>query len=101
MFRTLDLYEAISENRQQIESIFSSESTSSIRSQVLASQTRLGEAVRTMLNNFESAIQKGSSKIPVPGGEIHPLTSYVTNYIAFLADWPQNLLPESYYRSPD
>jgi len=112
MFRTLDLYTAISENRQQIESIFSSESTSSIRLQVCASQARLGEAVRTMLINFESAIQKESSKIPVPGGGIHPLTRYVMNYIAFLgdysdalaeiiADWPQNPLPESYYSSSD
>ncbi|TKY48459.1 Exocyst complex component EXO70A1 [Spatholobus suberectus] len=112
MFRTLDLYEAISDNRQQIESIFSSESTSSVRSQVIVSQARLGEAVRTMLMDFESAIQKESSKIPVPGGGIHPLTRYVMNYIAFLgdysdaladivADWPQNPLPESYYRSPD
>ncbi|KAL9322834.1 hypothetical protein ACSQ67_010887 [Phaseolus vulgaris] len=110
MFRTLDLYNAISKNRPQIESIFSSESTFSIRLQVCASQARLGEAIRTMLINFECAIQKESSKIPVPGGGIHPLTRYVMNYIAFLgdyndalpeivADWPQNPLPESYYRS--
>ncbi|RDX99248.1 Exocyst complex component EXO70H1, partial [Mucuna pruriens] len=110
MFRTLDLYEAISDNWQQIASIFSPESTSSVRSQATASLVRLGEAVRTMLTDFESAIQKESSKIPVPGGGIHPLTRYVMNYIAFLADygdaladivadWPQNPLPESYYRS--
>lgn len=112
MFRTLDLYEAISDNWQQIESIFSSESTSVVRSQAIASQVRLGDAVRTMLSDFESAIQKESSKTPVPGGGIHPLTRYVMNYIAFLADyggaladivadWPQTPLPESYYRSPD
>ncbi|XP_027343390.1 exocyst complex component EXO70H1 [Abrus precatorius] len=110
MFRTLDLYEAISNNWQQIESIFSFESTSSIRSHAIASQVRLGEAVRTMLLDFETAIQKESSKTPVPGGGIHPLTRYVMNYIAFLADysdaladivadWPQHPMPESYYRS--
>ena len=111
MFRTLDLYEAISENWPQIESIFSFESTSSIRLQVVASQVRLGEAVRAMLSDFESAIQKESSKTPVPGGAVHPLTRYVMNYIAFLADYsgalgdiladsPKTPLPESYYRSP-
>ncbi|KAK7302000.1 hypothetical protein RJT34_12878 [Clitoria ternatea] len=36
------------------------------------------------MQEFESAIQKESSKILVPGGEIHPLTCYVMNYIAFL-----------------
>lgn len=112
MFRTLDLYEAISDNWTKIESIFSLESTSSIRSQAIVSHARLAEAVRAMLSEFESAIQKESSKIPVPGGGVHPLTRYVMNYIAFLADysgvlaeivadWPQAPLPESYYRSPD
>ncbi|XP_061375773.1 exocyst complex component EXO70H1 [Gastrolobium bilobum] len=112
MFRTLDMYEAISDNLQQIESIFSFESTSTIRSQAVNSQVRLGEAVRAMLSDFESAIQKESSKIPVPGGGVHPLTRYVMNYIAFLADysgvlagliadWPRTPLPESYYRSPN
>ncbi|KAJ1431940.1 Exocyst complex component Exo70 [Sesbania bispinosa] len=111
MFRTLDLYEAISDHWPQIESIFSFESTSNVRSQAVTSLVKLGEAVRTMLTDFESAIQKDSSKKPVPGGGVHPLTRYVMNYITFLADysgvladivadWPQSPLPESYYRSP-
>ncbi|KAI4322183.1 hypothetical protein L6164_021901 [Bauhinia variegata] len=116
MFRTLDLYEAISDNWPQIESIFSCESTSAIRSQAVTSLVKLGEAVRTMLTDFELAIQKDSSKTPVPGGGVHPLTRYVLNYITFLADysgiladifadWPltmtQSPLPESYFQSPD
>ncbi|KAJ1378281.1 Exocyst complex component Exo70 [Sesbania bispinosa] len=112
MFRTLDMYEAISHNWKRIESTFSFESTSAIKSQAIASKAKLAKAVRKMLSNFESAIQKESSKIPVPGGGVHPLTRYVMNYIALLAeyrralaeivaDWPQNPLPESYYRNPD
>ncbi|KAK7404627.1 hypothetical protein VNO78_05582 [Psophocarpus tetragonolobus] len=111
MFRTLDLYEAISDHWPRIESIFSSESTSNIRLQAVTSMVKLGEAVRMMLMDFESAIQKESSKKPVPGGGIHPLTRYVMNYLTFLADYsavlvdiiadlPQTPLPESYYRSP-
>ncbi|KAF7823534.1 exocyst complex component EXO70H1-like [Senna tora] len=115
MFRTLDLYEAITDHWAQIESIFSFESTSAIRLQAVSSLAKLGEAVRTMLTDFESAIQKETSKKPVPGGGVHPLTRYVMNYISFLADysgiladivadWPltlQSPLPESYFRSPD
>lgn len=111
MFRTLDLYEAISDRLSQIESIFSSESTSVIRSQAITSLVRLGEAVRAMLVDFESAIQKDSSKTTIPGGGVHPLTRYVMNYLTFLADYsgvlidiipdlPQSPMPESYYRSP-
>ncbi|KAG4967360.1 exocyst complex component EXO70H1-like [Glycine soja] len=111
MFRILDLYEAISDYLPQIESIFSFESTSNIRSQAVTSMVKLGDAVRTMLTDLETAIQKESSKKPVPGGGVHPLTRYVMNYLTFLADYsgvlvdiiadlPQSPLPESYYRSP-
>lgn len=111
MFRTLDLYEAISDHFQQIQSIFSFESTSNVRLQALNSMEKLAEAVKTMLKEFESAIQKDSSKKHVSGGGVHPLTRYVMNYITFLADYggiladivfdmTQSPLPESYYRSP-
>ncbi|KAE8733003.1 nudix hydrolase 9-like [Hibiscus syriacus] len=115
MFRILDLYEAVSDLWPEIESIFSFESTSVVRSTAVNSLVRLGDAVRTMLTDFETAIQKDSSKTTVPGGGIHPLTRYVMNYISFLADysgvlsdivadWPlsvQSPLPESYFGSPD
>ncbi|XP_021911700.1 exocyst complex component EXO70H1-like [Carica papaya] len=115
MFRTLDLYEAVSELWPEIESIFSFETTVTVRTQAVNSLLRLGDAVRTMLTDFEAAIQKDSSRTPVPGGGVHPLTRYVMNYLAFLADysgeiadivadWPLTLqcpLPESYFGSPD
>ncbi|OIW08603.1 hypothetical protein TanjilG_03279 [Lupinus angustifolius] len=111
IFKTLDLYEAISDNWPQIQSIFSFESTSIVRSLAVNSMVKLGDAIRAMLSEFESAIQKESSKVPVPAGGIHPLTRYVLNYITFLADYsivlgdiitdyPQSPLPENYYRSP-
>ncbi|TYH62302.1 hypothetical protein ES332_D07G111300v1 [Gossypium tomentosum] len=115
MFRILDLYEAVSDLWPEIESIFSFESTSTVRSTAVNSLIRLSDAVRTMLTDFEMAIQKHSSKTTVPSGGIHPLTRYVMNYISFLADysgvlsdiiadWPLQIsspLPESYFGSPD
>ncbi|EEF27653.1 protein binding protein, putative [Ricinus communis] len=115
MFKTLDLYEAIADLWQEIESIFNFESTSTVRTQAVTSLIKLGEGVRTMLSDFEAAISKDNSKTPVPGAGVHPLTRYVMNYIAFLADysgvlsdivadWPltsQSPLPESYFGSPE
>ncbi|GMI92058.1 exocyst subunit exo70 family protein H7 [Hibiscus trionum] len=115
MFRFLDLYEAVSNHWPDIESMFSSESTSAIRSNAINSLIKLGDAVRTMLTSFETAIQKDTSKSTVPGGGIHPLTRYVMNYLSFLADysevlsdvvadWPLTIpspLPEPFFGSPD
>lgn len=113
MFRTLDLYEAISDHWAEIESIFSFKSTSSVRTLAANALVKLGEAIRIMFADFEAAIQKDSSKTPIPGGGVHPLTRYVMNYVAFLgdyseilsdifADYPlsvQSPLPEAYFGS--
>ncbi|XVF68682.1 hypothetical protein PTKIN_Ptkin11bG0020800 [Pterospermum kingtungense] len=115
MFQFLDLYEAVSDLWPEIESIFSFESTSTVRSTAVNSLLRLGDAVRTMLTDFETAMQKDSSKTTLPGGGIHPVTRYVMNYVSLLADysgilsdivadWPLTIpspLPESFFGSPD
>ncbi|XP_059625254.1 exocyst complex component EXO70H1-like [Cornus florida] len=114
IFRVLDLYESISDFWPEIESIFSFESTTTVRLQAVNSLVKLGENVRAMLSDFETAIQKDSSKSPVTGGGLHPLTRYVMNYVVFLsdysgilsdivADWPLSVhspMPESYFSSP-
>ncbi|GMN22450.1 hypothetical protein TIFTF001_045657, partial [Ficus carica] len=113
MFRTLDLYAAISDLWSGIESIFSFDSTSSIRALAVNSLIKLGDSVRMIFADFDSAIQKDLSKTPVPGGGIHPLTRYVMNYVVFLADYSEILavifagyplsvqspLPDSYFGS--
>ncbi|KAA8518847.1 hypothetical protein F0562_016379 [Nyssa sinensis] len=87
VFRTLDMYTAISEYWPEIESIFSFESTSAIRSQTLTSLNKLGESVRIQLTEFESWIQKDTSKSPVAGGGVHHLTLDVMTYLSLLADY--------------
>ncbi|XP_044489844.1 exocyst complex component EXO70H1-like [Mangifera indica] len=115
MFRVLGMYTAIAENWPEIESIFSHESISTVRLQALNSLVKLNESVRGMISDFESSIQKDSSKFLAPGGGIHPLTVQAMNYLSLLADysnvltdiladWPppaKSSLPESYFDSPD
>ncbi|KAK1428762.1 hypothetical protein QVD17_17602 [Tagetes erecta] len=111
MFRSLDMYTAISDHWPEIETIFSFESTSTVRTQAIASYVKLGDAIRSMLTDFESTMQKETLKSPVSGGGVHPLTRYVMNYLVFLSDYSESLsdiladyplqihtpLPESYF----
>ncbi|QHO13898.1 hypothetical protein HN51_071304 [Arachis hypogaea] len=71
---------------------------------------KLGDDVRTMLSDFESAIQKEPCKTTAPGGGVHLITRYVLNYISLLADYssvlidiiadyPLSPFPEYFYRS--
>ncbi|KAJ7977061.1 Exocyst subunit Exo70 family protein [Quillaja saponaria] len=113
MFRVLDMYTAISEQWPEIETIFSSDTTSAVRSQAFTSLVRLSESIRSMLSDFESTIQKDNSKSPVNGGGVHSLTIVSMNYLTLLADysnilgdifldWPpptKPTLPESFFDS--
>lgn len=87
IFRLLDMYSAIAGNWKEIETIFSFESASTVRSQALNSLIKLSESIRVMIIEFESSIQKDSSKLTVPGGGLHPLTAHTMNYLSLLADY--------------
>ncbi|KAH6555148.1 hypothetical protein KP509_1Z278300 [Ceratopteris richardii] len=71
LFKILDMFEIIKDLRSDI--------------------NMLGEAARGTLQEFEIAIQKDASKIPMVGGAFHPLTCYVMNYIQFLVDYSATL----------
>ncbi|XP_059065302.1 exocyst complex component EXO70H1-like [Cryptomeria japonica] len=53
---------------------------------------QLGEAARGILMEFEKAVEKEKSKVPIAGGSIHPLTRYVMNYLTFLSDYKESLV---------
>lgn len=117
IFRVLDLYAVISELLPEIDSIFSSDSTAAVRNQVKISLQRIIESVQTMISEFESTIQKDSSKLPANITGVHSLTTQVMNYLSILADYTNLLsdifsredwhqpkpsqLPESYLYSPE
>ncbi|KAJ4911027.1 exocyst subunit exo70 family protein H7 [Raphanus sativus] len=91
MFRFLDMYETLANLYVEIETIFYFDSAAAVRSQVITSLARLGDAARTMMTAFETAIQKETSRTPVAGGGVHPLTRYVMNYLSFLADYGESI----------
>ncbi|KAJ8538348.1 hypothetical protein K7X08_014888 [Anisodus acutangulus] len=99
VFRLLDLYNSIAEHWPEIEAIFYSDDEFVIRSQVSTSLVKLGESIRTALTEFETVLQKDSSKTPVAGGGIHNLTIDVMNYITLLADF-RNVLSEILAEAP-
>ncbi|KAL2474788.1 exocyst subunit exo70 family protein H4 [Abeliophyllum distichum] len=112
VFRILDMYTSISDHWPEIDSIFSFDSIANIKYQVLTSLVRLGEYVQMVLNVFESAIQKDSSKLHVASAGIHNLNNDVMNYLSILSNysnifsdilanspWPaNNSVMESYFR---
>ncbi|KAK4774800.1 hypothetical protein SAY86_009735 [Trapa natans] len=84
--RLLDLYDALWEIWPDIETIFSFESMSDVRLQAIQSLVKLGGAIHGIISDYESGVQKDSSKALVPGGGVHPLTSSGMDFLASLTD---------------
>uniref|UniRef100_A0A7N0UB82 Exocyst subunit Exo70 family protein n=1 Tax=Kalanchoe fedtschenkoi TaxID=63787 RepID=A0A7N0UB82_KALFE len=87
MIRVLDMYTAIVENWSEIEAVFSSDSSSAVRTQALNLLPKFADAARSMLLEFEAAVQKDSTKAAVAGGGVDPLTIYVMNTLSCLSDY--------------
>ncbi|KAJ7003285.1 exocyst complex component EXO70A1-like [Populus alba x Populus x berolinensis] len=92
MFKILDLHDALMGLSPDIDVVFESKSADSVRVQAAEILSRLAEAARGILSEFESAVLREPSTVAVPGGTIHPLTRYVMNYISLISDYKQTLI---------
>lgn len=48
---------------------------------------RLAQTALETFVDFEEAVEKDATKTTVMDGTVHPLTSYVINYVKFLYEW--------------
>ncbi|KAF6161454.1 hypothetical protein GIB67_009333 [Kingdonia uniflora] len=97
LFRILDMYDALANAIPDLQALFPDASGDIVCSEADGILTGLGEAAKGTLAEFENAVQKETSKKPIQGGEIHPMTRYVMNYVRLLAEYSNtlNLLLES------
>lgn len=91
LFKILDLHDSLLDLLPDIDDVFDSKPAESIRIQAPEILSRLAEAARGMLTEFENAVLREPSRVPVPGGTIHPLTRYVMNYISLISDYKLTL----------
>ena len=68
----------------QIETIFKGKACTEIRESALGLTKRLAQTAQETFGDFEEAVEKDATKTAVSDGTVHPLTSYVINYVKFL-----------------
>ena len=64
--------------------IFKGKACSEIRDSAFGLRKQLPETAQETFGNFEEAVEKDATKTAVLDGTVHPLTSYVINYVKFL-----------------
>lgn len=64
--------------------LFGSKSSIEMRDAALSLTKRLAQTAQETFGDFEEAVEKDATKTAVFDGTVHPLTSYVINYVKFL-----------------
>ncbi|KAG6434204.1 hypothetical protein SASPL_105827 [Salvia splendens] len=91
LFVLLDMYEIMRELHSEIGALFRGKACTEIRDSALGLTKRLARTAQETFGDFEEAVEKDATKTAVADGTVHPLTSYVINYVKFLFDYQSTL----------
>lgn len=91
LFVLLDMYEIMREVQPEIESLFENKACIEMRESAISLTKRLSQTAVETFVDFEEAVDKDATKTAVLDGTVHPLTSYVINYVKFLYDYRATL----------
>ncbi|KAM0940418.1 putative exocyst complex component Exo70, cullin repeat-like-containing domain superfamily [Dioscorea sansibarensis] len=91
LFVLLDMYEIMRELHGEMQTIFEGKACFDMRDSALYLIKRLAQTAQETFGDFEEAVEKDASKTTVLDGTVHPLTSYVLNYVKFLFDYQTTL----------
>ncbi|RZB42794.1 Exocyst complex component EXO70A1 isoform B [Glycine soja] len=91
LFVLLDMYEILQEIHSEIEILFKGRACTKIREAVMGLAIQLAQTAQETFGDFEEAVEKDATKTAVTDGTVHPLTSYVINYVKFLFDYRSTL----------
>ncbi|XP_057474016.1 exocyst complex component EXO70E2-like [Actinidia eriantha] len=91
LFKLLDMYEVLADLLQDVDSLFSSEIGSFIRTEFHELLMKLGGTVRATFMEFGHEVALYPSTNPCNRGVVHPLTKYVMNYINVIVEYASSL----------
>ncbi|KAI3447401.1 hypothetical protein Pfo_004066 [Paulownia fortunei] len=91
LFVLLDMYEIMRELQSEMDIIFGSKFCGEMREASVVLTKRLAQTAQETFGDFEEAVEKDATKTAVLDGTVHPLTSYVINYVKFLFDYHSTL----------
>ncbi|TKY53573.1 Exocyst complex component EXO70A1 [Spatholobus suberectus] len=91
LFVLLDMYEILQEILSEIETLFKGRACTKIREAVMGLTKQLAQTAQETFGDFEEAVENDATKTAVTDGTVHPLTSYVINYVKFLFDYRSTL----------
>ncbi|EFJ09561.1 hypothetical protein SELMODRAFT_184479 [Selaginella moellendorffii] len=87
LFVLLDMFETMHDLLPEMKTMFAGETSASVRDAAAGLTQKLAQTARDTFDDFLDAVEKDATKTAVQDGTVHPLTSYVINYVKFLFDY--------------
>ncbi|KAI3407994.1 Exocyst subunit Exo70 family protein [Psidium guajava] len=92
LFKFLDMFETLRDTTPTMDRYFKNEDgANQLRTEINTARSRIGEAIVSMFSDLENSIKSDTGKNPVPGGAVHPLTSYTVNYLKYACEYKETL----------
>uniref|UniRef100_A0A453DI34 Exocyst subunit Exo70 family protein n=3 Tax=Aegilops tauschii subsp. strangulata TaxID=200361 RepID=A0A453DI34_AEGTS len=91
VFLLLDMFDRTLELQSEVEAVFAGDECAENRKSASTLVKCLAQAAKKTLIDFKDSIVKESPKNTSTDGDVHPLTSYVGNYIKYLMDYQSSL----------
>ncbi|XP_047982880.1 exocyst complex component EXO70B1-like [Salvia hispanica] len=91
LFKYLTIYEAVRDVVAGIGALLAQGVAPELKNEALMIRSHLGEAMISILTELENSIKNDHGKNPVPGGAVHPITTYIMNYLEFTAMYKDSL----------
>lgn len=84
LFMLLDMYDAMYDLLPEVQALFGAKASVECRYSFEELMKRLSQTACNTLDEFGEAVEKDATKAAIQDGTVHPLTSYVINYVKFL-----------------
>ncbi|GJM88893.1 hypothetical protein PR202_ga05469 [Eleusine coracana subsp. coracana] len=81
LFRVVDMYEAVRDLLPELDPVFSDPYSATLRAEVSALCNTLGSSIKGIFMELENLIRRDPARVAATGGNIHPITRYVMNYL--------------------
>ncbi|WOL06348.1 exocyst complex component EXO70B1 [Canna indica] len=88
LFGLLDLYEAVRDLLPELDSVLTDRYSAEVLAEVGAVHKALAASIRRIFVELENRIRRDPAKAAVPGGDVHPITRYVMNYLVAACSRP-------------
>ena len=89
LFKFHSVYETLCHMIPKVDDLYPVECVNKLKNETTSAKCRLGKSAIATFCDLENSIKPNNRKTLIPSGAVHPLTSYVMNYLLYTGDYKE------------